>query len=111
MAEHPLLTKDRDTAVKGHHHTTEHVELHHHLRLDIEREEKKRQNLKYLKIKTQLRVAQLTHLPHYHRHARQALCVQLSHHLDVVDHQDYQQEGVCRQQGHVWEELRTYLKK
>ena len=111
MAKHPLLTKDRDTAVKGHHHPTEHVELHHHLRLDIEREEKKSQNLKYLKIKTELRVAQLTHLPHYHRHARQALCVQLSHHLDVVDHQDYQQEGVCRQQGHVWEELRTYLKK
>ena len=58
MAEHPLLTKDRDTAVKGHHHTTEHVELHHHLRLDIEREEKS-QNLKYLKIKTELRVAEV----------------------------------------------------
>jgi len=93
MAEHPLLTKDRDTGVKGHHHTTEHVELHHHLRLDIEGEEKSQ------------------NLPHYHRHARQALCVQLSHHLDVVDRQDYQQERVCRQQGHVWEELRTYLKK
>ena len=58
MAEHPLLTKDRDTGVKGHHHTTEHVELHHHLRLDIEREEKS-QNLKYLKIKTELRVAEV----------------------------------------------------
>ena len=82
MAEHPLLTKDR-----------------------------KRPNLKYLKIKTQLRDAKLTHLPHYHRHGRQGHCVQLPHHLDVVDRQDYQQERVCRQQGHVWEELRTYQKK
>ena len=72
--------------------------------VDIEREEK-RQNLKYLKIKTQLRVAQPTHLPQHHRHSRQYHCVQLAHHLDR------QQERVCRQKGHVREELRTYLKK
>ena len=112
MAKHPLLTKDRDTAVKGHHHPTEHVELHHHLRLDIEGEEKS-QNLKYLKIKTKLRVAQPTYLPQHPETARQGHCAQLPHHLDVVDRQDYQQERVYRQQGHVhvWEELRTYLSR
>ena len=55
MAKHPLLAKDKETAVKGHHHPTEYVELHHPFLLDIEREEEKRQNLKYLKIKPQLR--------------------------------------------------------
>ena len=102
--------------MEGHHHSTEHVfqhpaELHHHLELDIEREEKKRQNLKYLKIKTKLRVAQPTYLPQHLETARQGHCAQLPHHLDVVDRQDYQQERVYRQQGHVhvWEELRTYL--
>ena len=44
--EHPLLTKEGETAVEGHHHPTEHVlqhptELHNHLQLNIEREEKK----------------------------------------------------------------------
>ena len=28
MAKHPLLAKDKETAVKGHHHPTEYVELH-----------------------------------------------------------------------------------
>ena len=70
--EHPLLTKEGETVVEGHHHPTEHVlqhpaELHHHLQLDMEREEKKRQNLKYLKMKSQLWVAQINYLPQNHR--------------------------------------------
>ena len=101
IAEHPLLTKDRETADKGHHHPTEHEGLHHHLRLDIEREEKKRQDLKYLKIKNWAQSCPIDSPTHYHRHARQCHCVQLPHHQDVVDHQDYQQERVCRQQGLV----------
>ena len=77
--EHPLLTKEGETAVEGHHHPTEHVlqhptELHNHLQLNIEREEK-RQNLKYLKIKTQLRVAQVTYLPQHYKRALQGNCV------------------------------------